>query len=129
MKLDHLCNGLDVADDEQAINIFRSIRWANGVYCPKCRSFEIIMAGGGRNGKFNRYICKDCNANFNDLTGTIFHNSKMSLGEIFFALLNLNNKTVKHLSKELSCSKQSIHRLSKKLEKEVSIQTKRKQNI
>ena len=129
MKLDHLCYGLDVADDEQAIEFFRCIRWANGVYCPKCRSFEIIMAGGGGNGKFNRYICKDCKTNFNDLTGTMFHNSKMSLGEIFFALLNLNNKTVKHLSKELSCSKQSIHRLSKKLEKEVSIQTKRKQNI
>ena len=129
MKLDHLCNVLDVADDEQAINIFRSIRWANGVYCPKCRSFEIIMAGGGRNGKFNRYICKDCNANFNDLTGTIFHNSKMSLGEIFFALLTFNNKSVKQLSEELICSRQTIHRLLKKFDKEVNTQAKRKQNL
>ncbi|MDR0911142.1 MAG: hypothetical protein LBM96_00900, partial [Methanobrevibacter sp.] len=23
------------------MNIFRSIRWANGVFCPKCKSFSI----------------------------------------------------------------------------------------
>ena len=40
MKLDYLCSGLNVTDDEQAIKIFRCIRWASGIYCPKCKSFE-----------------------------------------------------------------------------------------
>ena len=47
MKLDYLRDELDVSDDTQSIEIFRCIRWANGVYCPECKSFDIIMAGGG----------------------------------------------------------------------------------
>ncbi|MDR0912513.1 MAG: transposase [Methanobrevibacter sp.] len=30
-----LVNGLFVPDEKKAIDIFRSIRWSNGVYCPK----------------------------------------------------------------------------------------------
>ena len=27
------------------MNVFRNIRWTNGVYCPKCKSFKIIYSG------------------------------------------------------------------------------------
>lgn len=126
MKLDHLCEGLDVADDKQALEVFRCIRWANGVFCPKCKSFDIVMAGGGTKGKVNRYICKLCKTNFNDFTGTIFHKSKLPVGEICYILLNLKNKSVKQLSEELYCSRQSIHRMSKIFNEEVNNQAKNK---
>ncbi|MCL2687365.1 MAG: transposase [Methanobrevibacter sp.] len=129
MKLDYLCTGLDIADDEQAIEIFRTIRWANGVYCPKCKTFETIMAGGGGSGKPYRYICKKCNNHFNDLTETIFHGSHISLGEVFYVLLNLNNKNIKQISEELGCSRQAIHRISKIFNNEVEKQTERKRNL
>jgi len=58
MKLDYLVSDLNVIDDEQAIGIFRSIHWANGVYCPECKSFDIIMAGVMENliGMFARNV-------------------------------------------------------------------------
>ncbi|MCL2115947.1 MAG: hypothetical protein FWH29_06980 [Methanobrevibacter sp.] len=129
MKLDYLCSGLNVTDDKQAIEIFRCIRWANGVYCPECKSFDIIMAGGGKYGKLNRYICKNCNIHFNDFAGTIFHKSKISLGEIFYILSNLGTRSIKQISEELSCSRQTVHRISKVFHDEINKQTKRKQNI
>lgn len=30
-----------IPDENNAMDFFRSIRWANGVYCPKCKSFKI----------------------------------------------------------------------------------------
>jgi transposase-like protein len=128
MKLDYLCDGLNVVSDKQAIEIFRCIRWANGVFCPNCKSFEIVMAGGGCGGKPNRYICKDCDSSFNDFTGTMFHKSKISPGEFFYILFNLNGKTVKQISKELHCSRQSVHRIQKRFSEKTKDQSKNKYN-
>jgi len=30
---------LFIPDEEKALNIFRCIRWADGVYCPECKIF------------------------------------------------------------------------------------------
>jgi len=129
MKLDYLCIDLDMVDDEEAMKVFRSIRWANGVYCPKCKSFDTIMAGGGKGGNPNKYICKICNSNFNDLSGTIFQGSHFSLGEIFYILFHLNRKSIKQISEELSYSRQSIHRISKIFNEDINEQAKRKRNL
>jgi len=123
MKLNYLCRGLDIPNDERATKIFRCIRWANGVYCPKCKSFEINNRG--TYGNLNRYTCKNCNTSFNDFTGTMFHKSKISLGEIFYILCNLGNKSIKQMSEELSCSRQSIHRISRIFNEELDKRTKK----
>ncbi|MDR2967631.1 MAG: hypothetical protein LBU74_06760 [Methanobacteriaceae archaeon] len=117
MKLDYLSNDLDTTNNERSIKIFRCIRWVNGVYCPKCRSFEINNRG--TYGNLNRYTCKNCNNNFNDFTRTMFHKSKISLGEIFYILNNLGNKSIKEMSEELNCSRQSIHRISRLFNEEL----------
>lgn len=123
MKSDYLSNEFSVPSDERITTIFRCIRWANGVYCPKCRSFEINNRG--TYGNLNRYTCKNCNTNFNDFTGTMFHKSKISLGEIFYILCNLGNKNIKQMSEELNCSRQSIHRISKLFNEEIDKESKR----
>jgi transposase-like protein len=123
MRFDYLCSDLNVPDDERAIEIFRCIRWNNGVYCPKCRSFEVNNRGTYK--QLNRYTCKNCNTNFNDFTGTIFHKSKISLGEIFYILNNLGNKSIKQMSEELNCSRQSINRISKLFQKKVDSESKK----
>ncbi|MCC7560981.1 MAG: transposase, partial [Methanobacterium sp.] len=41
MKDRSLACELSVPDDDKALQVFRCIRWSDGVYCPKCKSFEV----------------------------------------------------------------------------------------
>ena len=102
---------LEVPDEKVAMAFFRSIRWVNGVYCPKCKSYNINNRG--IQGRTRRYSCKDCGSNFNDFTGTFFHKSKIPLGIMLYILFNLDNKTTTQLSEELDYSRQCISRISK----------------
>lgn len=102
---------IEVPDEKVAMAFFRSIRWVNGVYCPKCKSYNINNRG--IQGRTRRYSCKDCGSNFNDFTGTFFHKSKIPLGIMLYILFNLDNKTTTQLSEELDYSRQCIARISK----------------
>ena len=102
---------IEVPDEKVAMAFFRSIRWVNGVYCPKCKSYNINNRG--IQGRTRRYSCKDCGSNFNDFTGTFFHKSKIPLGIMLYILFNLANKTTTQLSEELDYSRQCIARISK----------------
>ena len=102
---------IEVPDEKVAMAFFRSIRWVNGVYCPKCKSYNINNRG--IQGMTRRYSCKDCGSNFNDFTGTFFHKSKIPLGIMLYILFNLDNKTTTQLSEELDYSRQCIARISK----------------
>ena len=59
----------------------------------------------------------------------MFHKSKIPLGEIFYILNNLNNKSFKQISEELNCSRQTVHRISKTFNDDVNKLSKRKQNL
>ena len=102
---------IEVPDEKVAMAFFRSIRWVNGVYCPKCKSYNINNRG--IQGRTRRYSCKDCGSNFNDFPGTFFHKSKIPLGIMLYILFNLDNKTTTQLSEELDYSRQCISRISK----------------
>ena len=56
----------------------RSARWPEQVRCPYCRSKEVTDIRQYM-GVFQRYLCLACSRTFNDKTGTIFENSKVSL--------------------------------------------------
>ncbi|MGC9067819.1 MAG: IS1/IS1595 family N-terminal zinc-binding domain-containing protein [Thermoprotei archaeon] len=47
--------------------LFRTIRWQNGMYCPRCRSRMIKGHGNYKHG-LKRYIYKACKRTFNDKT-------------------------------------------------------------
>jgi transposase-like protein len=111
MKRDDLVLNLLVPDEDRAVEIFRQIRWSNGVYCPKCKSFDIYNRG--IQGKTRRYSCNECGANFSDLTDSIFANKKLPVGEMLYILINLDKKSVKRLSEELGHKWESINRLAK----------------
>ena len=102
---------IEVPDEKVAMAFFRSIRWLNGIYSPKCKSYNINNRG--IQGRTRRYSCKDCGSNFNDFTGTFFHKSKIPLGIMLYILFNLDNKTTTQLSEELDYSRQCISRISK----------------
>lgn len=102
---------IKIPDEKVAMAFFRSIRWVNGVYCPKCNSYNINNRG--QQGRVRRYSCKDCGTNFNDFTGTFFHKSRIPLGVMLYILFNIDNKTTTQLSEELNYSRQCISRISK----------------
>jgi transposase-like protein len=56
----------------------RRARWTEQVSCPHCRSEEVTDIRQYM-GVFQRYLCLACGRTFNDKTGTIFENSKVSL--------------------------------------------------
>lgn len=104
---------LFVPDDEKALEIFRCIRWSEGVHCPDCHSDKVYKRGFVRKTPVRRYSCNECGKNFTDLTGTIFYNKKLPMGEMLYIMANLDKKSVNRLSKELGHKWESVYRLSK----------------
>jgi transposase-like protein len=99
-----------VPDEDFSMGVFRSIRWANGVYCPKCKSFKVKKRG--KQGRVNRYSCNSCGNNFSDFSETIFYKSRVSMGAMLYILLNMENKSIKQLSEELNYNRSTISRIA-----------------
>ena len=36
-----LIQDLGIPDENRAMNVFKRVKWANGVYCPECNSFSV----------------------------------------------------------------------------------------
>ena len=56
----------------EAAELFRKARWANGLVCPNCNSKNITKYCRYQK-SLQRYTCKECNRTFNDKTGTLLH--------------------------------------------------------
>ena len=81
-------------DDAEAEAWFVARRWPNGIECPHCDSNAITNRKSKR--KTPQYHCNGCKANFTVKTGTIMHDSKLSLGKwaMAFYLFSTNLKGV-----------------------------------
>lgn len=113
MRNENLTAKLSIPDDKRALEIFKCIRWVDGVYCPECKSFDTYKRGYLNKTKVRRYSCKKCGKNFTDFTGTVFANKNLPLGEMFYIIANLDKKSIKRLSEELGHKWESVYRLSK----------------
>lgn len=122
MKEIDLISDLCIPDEERAMEIFRSIRWADGVHCPKCNSLSIQKRGV--QGKSKRYSCNNCGSNFSDLTGTIFANKNLPMGEMFYILNNLDKKSIKRLAEELGHKWETINLLAKEFRENLTEKSK-----
>lgn len=113
--METIYNNLDkmIMNENDAMNIFRSIRWANGVFCPKCKSFSIHHRGN--HGHSLKYSCKKCNNNFSDFTDTLFEYSKIPFGKMIYILINIGYKSVNQLSKELKLHRNTVGRYHKRI--------------
>jgi transposase-like protein len=106
----------NLPDEMHSIELFRKLRWSEGVYCPNCHSFHIEKRGP--QGKIHRYQCKNCQNNFNDFTNTIFHNSQIPIGKMLYIFFNIKNKTTTELSQETKITRQTIYRIKKLFQKD-----------
>ena len=70
------------ADADAVAELFRRVRWINGLVCPNCPDRNTNITKYCKYmGNIERYICKDCNITFNDKTGTILHYKRISMGK------------------------------------------------
>ena len=81
-------------DEAQAEAWFVNQRWPDGIECPYCDSKSISNRKSKR--VTPQYHCKDCTKNFTVKTGTIMHDSKLSLSKwvVGFYLFSTNLKGV-----------------------------------
>jgi transposase-like protein len=104
-------------DDAKCFESVRQMRWAEGINCPECKSKQVNKRGFDETQQQRqRYQCKDCQKNFDDLSGTIFAGHHQPLRTWILCLylmgLNLSNNQI---AKELDLNKDDVQQMASQL--------------
>ena len=78
-----------MTDEDEAITFFESIRWPDGPVCPHCggEGYHLTAKPGSkRPGRKGLLKCRKCRKKFSVRVGTIFEDSKISLGKWLAAI-------------------------------------------
>lgn len=99
-----LSSFLDLFSPEACQRYIHRLRWQDkSLQCPRCQSPQVRPWGKyHRKPGLERYVCDGCGRTFNDLTGTSFHRSRLSLaGWILAAFLLALCCTSRRIGREL----------------------------
>ena len=83
----------DLFDNAKCFDTIRTMRWPDGVTCPRCSSRSVFKNGrDDTESDRQRYECRECRGRFDDLTGTIFAGHHLPLGTwiVCLYLMGLN---------------------------------------
>jgi transposase-like protein len=69
------------SDDERCRAYLARLRWPKGVECPRCQSKKLLEMPDRE-----KYECRDCSYQFTVTSGTIFHDTHLSLSKWFLAI-------------------------------------------
>ncbi len=112
-----MINIQNLIDDAKCFETVRQIRWPNGVRCSHCNSREIIKRGFDESQPHRqRYNCKICGRDFDDLTNSIFsgHHQPLRIWILclYFMGLNLSNQQI---ARELNLNKDDVQKMTSQL--------------
>lgn len=104
-------------DDAKCYDTVRQERWPDGVRCPYCESDQIAKRGRHNTYKDRqRYRCKNCERQFDDLTNTVFegHHQPLKIWIVclYFMSLNLSNRQI---AQELNLSVSDVQMMTEQL--------------
>ena len=108
----------NLIDDKKCFEVIREIRWPDGVVvCVNCGSIKVSKRGKDETqSNRQRYHCKSCYRDFDDLTGTIFSNHHQPLKTwvmcLYFMGLNLSGNQI---AKELDLNKDDVQKMTQQL--------------
>jgi transposase-like protein len=107
----------NLIDNSKCYEIVRQYRWPEGVSCPHCKSQEIARRGKDETQpERQRYACKACGKQFDDLTDSVFAGRHQPLRVwvacLYLMGLNLSNQQI---AKELSLHKDDVQRMTSEL--------------
>jgi transposase-like protein len=102
-------------DDAKCFDLIRQHRWPDGVRCPSCASGHVVRNGDARHTR-QRWLCKDCKARFDDLTGTVLAGHHQPLRTwvlcLYFMGLNLSNRQI---AQELDLNESAVQAMTGQL--------------
>lgn len=109
----------EILSETECYNKLRAMRWPDGqVHCPRCSSSNVHTIV--REKVKCRYQCVDCDRHFNDLTGTLFQSSNLSLKYwmccLYLMGLNVSNRQI---SLELGVSEKTAQNMTGQIRKEI----------
>ena len=104
-------------DDAKCYRMVRQLRWLQGISCPQCESIGVSKRGkDDTQPERQRYVCKSCGFNFDDLTNTIFagHHQPLRqwIGCLYLMGLNLSSQQI---AAELDLDKDDVYTMTMQL--------------
>ena len=104
-------------DDAKCYRMVRQLRWLQGISCPQCESIGVSKRGkDDTQPERQRYVCKSCGFNFDDLTNTIFagHHQPLRqwIGCLYLTGLNLSSQQI---AAELDLDKDDVYTMTMQL--------------
>ncbi len=110
--------------EENCLEMIEKARWKEGVFCPYCKSKEVVKNGWDNSGgiRVERHICKHCEKTFNVKTKTIFENSKVPLQKWFVMIALLDTNTILFLSEFLNVAYSTSYYMAKKIRSVISVE-------
>lgn len=104
-------------DDAKCFQTVRELRWPDGVRCPHCHGDQLTKRGfDDTQPDRQRYLCKGCQRQFDDLTDTVFasHHQRLKIWILCLYFMGLNlSKT--QIAKELNLNKDDVHQMTTQL--------------
>ena len=89
------------ADADAVAELFRRVRWINGLVCPNCPKRNTNVTRYCKyKGNIQRYKCKDCHI-FNDKTGPTLQEDLLS---VWMYLCPLNGISINYISEAIGHS-------------------------
>lgn len=114
-------------DDGQCYEIVGELRWPDGVRCPHCGAGEVNKRGHDEQQTHRqRYECKGCGRQFDDLSGTIFEGHHQPLRVwvlcLYFMGLNLSNQQI---ATELDLDPDDVQDMTTQLREGIAVKKSR----
>ena len=120
-----MVNIKDLLDDEKCFEAVRQLRWSEQVRCPHCNG-EVNKRGmhSTQSGR-QRYECRGCGRQFDDLTGTIFegHHQPLRVWIVCSYLMGLNLSN-QQIASELDLNKDDVQAMTTTLREGVEAKKK-----
>ena len=107
----------ELIDEAKCYEEVRKLRWPTGVRCARCGSGTIRKRGfHNRHTHRQRYRCGECQAQFDDLTGSIFegHHQPLRVWMIGLYLMGLNLSN-QQIAKELGLNRSDVQEMTSQL--------------
>jgi len=111
----------NLIDNEKCYELIRQHRWPHGICCTHCGSEHIVKRGkDDTQPERQRYRCKECNHQFDDLSDSVFAKRHQPLrvwvGCLYLMGLNLSNAQIAH---ELDLHPNDVYSMTSELRQAV----------
>lgn len=100
-------DGVVLPEKGDCLLILRRHRWPEEVVCPHCDGRDTIKKGTTGKGA-KRYWCHECEQTFNDLTGTIFAEHRLTLPEMYYIIREMDHQKTAEIARQIDRSYQSV---------------------